>query len=42
MTGSGKAVVLAVGPHTLKEKELREDLTSNKYALQIEKEETPF
>ena len=42
MTGNGKAVVLAVGPHTLKEKELREDMQSNKYALQIEKDETPF
>jgi P-type E1-E2 ATPase len=42
MTGCGKAVILAVGSHTLKEKELREDMESNKYALQIEKEETPF
>jgi hypothetical protein len=42
MTGTGKAVVLAVGQHTLKEKELREDMESNKYALQIEKDETPF
>ena len=35
-------MVLAVGSHTLKEKELREDMESNKYALQVEKEETPF
>jgi len=42
MSGSGKAVVLAVGKHTLKEKEIKEELGSDKNALQIEKTQTPF
>ena len=42
MQGTGKAVVLAVGKHTLKEQELAADLKADKYALQIEKSETPF
>lgn len=33
MSGSGKAVIIAVGKHTLKEKEIQEDLISNKNAL---------
>lgn len=41
-TGSGKVVVLAVGKHALKEKDIAEELDSDKYALQIEKEMTPF
>lgn len=42
MTGTGKALVLAVGEHALKEKEIKEDLKGDKYALQVEKGETPF
>lgn len=42
MRGSGKAVVLAVGSHTLKEREISENLKDDKYALQIEKTLTPF
>jgi magnesium-transporting ATPase (P-type) len=33
MQGSGKAVVLAVGEHTLLEREIKEDLSNDKYAL---------
>lgn len=42
MTGTGKAIVLAVGEHTMKEREIRENLKDNKYALQIENRPTPF
>jgi len=42
MTGTGKALVLAVGKHTLKEKEIANDLKNDKNALQIEKEVTVF
>lgn len=42
MTGTGKAVVLAVGEHTMKEREIKENLKDNKYALQIENVPTPF
>ena len=42
MRGSGKAIVLAVGEHTLKEKEIAEDLETDKNALMIEKSETPY
>jgi len=42
MTGSCKAVVLAVGEHTLKEKEIKNDLKNDSYALQVEKNLTPF
>lgn len=42
MSGSGKAVVLAVGKHTLKEKDIQAELDSDKNALQIEKTQTPF
>jgi len=42
MRGSGKAVVLAVGCHTLKEREILEELDSDKNALTIEKTLTPF
>lgn len=42
MRGSGKAVVLAVGKHTLKEREIREEKGDSKNALQIEKTLTPF
>jgi len=39
MTGTGKAVVLAVGKHTLKEKEINADSSQN--SLRIEEQETP-
>ena len=42
MTGTCKAVVLAVGKHTLKEKEIAGDMKNDQYALQIEKTLTPF
>ena len=42
MSGSGKAVVLAVGKHTLKEKDILTELEADKNALQIEKTLTPF
>ena len=42
MAGTGKALVLAVGKHTLKEKEISADLNRDKNALQIEKEVTVF
>jgi len=42
MSGSGKAVVLAVGKHTLKEKDIQSELEADKNALQIEKTLTPF
>ena len=42
MRGSGKAIVLAVGEHTLKEKEIAEELETDKNALMIEKSETPY
>ena len=42
MRGCGKAVVLCVGKHTLKELDLKDELKADKYALQIEKSETPF
>ena len=42
MRGTGKAVVLAVGEHTMKEREIKENLKDNKYALQIENVTTPF
>jgi len=42
MTGSGKAVVLCVGKHTLIEREILAEQDKNKNALQIEKELTPF
>jgi len=42
MTGTGKALVLAVGKHMLKEKEIAENVKDDKNALQIEKEETVF
>jgi len=42
MTGTGKALVLAVGKHTLKEKEINANLDSDKNSLQIEKETTVF
>ena len=42
MTGTGKALVLAVGEHTLKEKEIAENVKSDKNLLQIEKGETVF
>lgn len=42
MSGSGKAVVLAVGKHSLKEREMTKSLVDNKYALQIENTKTPF
>ena len=42
MAGSGKALVLAVGAHALKEKEKRAEVRADKYALQVEKTETPF
>jgi magnesium-transporting ATPase (P-type) len=42
MRGTGKAVVLAVGEHTMKEREIKENLKDNKYALQIENVPTPF
>lgn len=42
MTGTGKALVLAVGQHTLKEKEIAENVKSDKNLLQIEKGETVF
>lgn len=42
MNGAGKAVVLAVGKHTLKERDMSKQLEDDKYALQIEKSLTPF
>ena len=42
MRGYGKAVILAVGKHSLKEKEIAADMKADKYALSIEKDETPF
>lgn len=42
MRGSGKAVILAVGKHTLKEREMASQLKEDKYALQIENKLTPF
>lgn len=42
LTGVGKAVVLAVGKRTLKEREITEDLKEDKNALTIEAGETPF
>ena len=42
MRGYGKAVVLAVGKHSLKEKEIAGDAKAKKYALAIENTETPF
>lgn len=42
MRGCGKAVVLCVGKHALKELDLKDELKKDKYALQIEKAETPF
>ena len=42
MRGAGKAVVLAVGKHTLKEQEIAEALDEDKNALEIEKTLTPF
>jgi magnesium-transporting ATPase (P-type) len=42
MSGTGKALVLAVGKHTLKEKEIADNIKDDKNALQIEKEETVF
>jgi len=42
MSGSGKAVVLAVGKHTLKEREIALEQDTNKNALTIEKQLTPF
>lgn len=42
MSGGGKALVLAVGKHTFKELEIAKELNSDKYALQVEKEVTPF
>lgn len=42
MRGYGKAVVLAVGKHALKEKEIAADAKADKYALSIENSETPF
>lgn len=42
MTGTGKALVLAVGKHVLKEKEISNNLEADKNALQIEKEVTVF
>ena len=41
MSGSGKAVVLAVGEHTLKEKEIKA-ASGSKNALKIEDSMTPF
>ena len=42
MQGGGKAVVLAVGKHTLKEQEIAADLENDKHALRIEAQMTPF
>ena len=42
MSGGGEALVLAVGQHTLKEKEIQQEKDKNKNALMIEKELTPF
>lgn len=42
MRGSGRAVILAVGTHTLKEREMASQLKEDKYALQIENKLTPF
>ena len=42
MTGTGKCLVLAVGSHTLKEKEIAANVEADNNALQIEKEETTF
>ena len=42
MQGGGKAVVLAVGKHTLKEQEIAADLQNDKHALRIEAQMTPF
>jgi len=42
MTGTGKALVLAVGKHALKEKEIQDDLKGDKYALNVEGDKTPF
>ena len=42
MQGSGKAVVLAVGEHTLKEQEIAADIQNDKHALRIEAQMTPF
>lgn len=41
MTGSGKAIVLAIGEHTLKEKEIKSTAGANN-ALSIEDSMTPF
>lgn len=41
MSGSGKAIVLAIGEHTLKEKEIKETAGS-KNALSVEDNMTPF
>jgi P-type E1-E2 ATPase len=42
MSGTCKAVVLAVGQHTLLEKEIKANLKNDKYALQVEKDVTQF
>ena len=42
MTGTGKALVLAVGEHSLKEKEIKSDLEADRNALRVEASETPF
>lgn len=42
LSGAGKAVVLAVGSHTLKEREIQESLEKDADTLTIEAGETPF
>ena len=42
MTGGGKALVLAVGKHTLIEQDIAKEKESDKHALRVEKEVTPF